>query len=1159
MKKKSLLIGMAALLFPLGLSAQYSIYPVPHQQTAGTGTVAFTPTVTVVCDNGIDQYTKNRVQSVLKEKGLTVEFADAASADNSNIYIGIGGQDGKANAMVTQLGLSTDVLTKENKFDRHVLSLSDAGDGKAQVVIVGENTDAAFCALASLEQIFDGGTSGLQPVVINDYADLKSRGIIEGYYGLPYSMETRKDLFRFMMRYKMNTYVYGPKSDVYHSGYWKDPYPTTITDEQRNNGYLTQDDMKSLCDVAHDCKVNFVWSIHPGNAILNSSTVVDDIMTKFTSMYSLGVRQFAVFCDDVSVPSTTDAMKTNADRIGAIQTAIEEKWNKDFTDPNDTVKPLRFTPQIYCRSFAGSDTQYNNFFQSLSTLPANVTVFYTGGAVWSVPNDNDLNQVQNQFGRQVVWWWNYPCNDNGTGKNEIYPLDMKSNFYDMPNVNSNSSLPSEITASNQGIICNPMEQGEVSKTAVFSAGDFSWNNKAFNNNSSWEASFKALFPGNEAAQKAYRFLAPYLSKNDPESLNTLIANYKSSGTTTALKELMDNIVTNCDVMLALENSEVDGERLLYKDAKPWLLRLRNMAQTTKNLLLASETTDDVEAWSMYQTQKTEAAALSTADDYFTVHGCGFGSGTIETEKHLTHASYRYLTPFVTEYLVKHAVDNVFASSASTSAKLFTNVSNVKCTISSSAASAKMNMSKAYVIPAGGYVGVELPKPVLVSSIAMTDTLLASKDFRVMVSNDAKTWDCVTENNAQPASYVRYVAVLNAADDSRSLRIRSNTLTINFAQKAEVESVTVPSGNIWQSHNADLLTDGNYNTYVVVQKVQAVGDVYQIKLKELQDVKSVRVCTATTNGDNILKGTVQISETGNDNDWYTLKVAGTKSADYKMGLAQNFKVGTADGADVIATDFIPATGAGVPITKKALYVRVKVTEAPDNKWLRLSEIEVNGAAVNEEAALQDANGIFLNTAADSDPTTSTTGYALGTTKGGEFVYNFLNSAPVQGVKLFCENGTVDNVTYSVTTDGETWTDVDAETASGVVKITLTDAVKYAKALKIKWTTSTVPAICEVTEVSADDSSKPVISGIEAVSGDETTTEANVFSVENGTLVAKSAIGLRGVEVFTLDGKLVARQTLGGAKQAVLPLTKAGKAVLVKVTLVNGTAQTVKAVQ
>lgn len=173
--------------------------------------------------------------------------------------------------------------------------------------------------------------------------------------------------------------------------------------------------------MAADTKVSVVWAIHPGNAIMNSATVVDDIMKKFGNMYDLGFRQFAIFADDVNVPGDEATMKKTADNVGAIQHAIEDKWNIAGADPADTVKALRFTPQIYCRAFAGPDSQYNSFFQAMSSLPANVTVYYTGGGVWSVPNNNDLNTLQAQFGRQAIWWWNYPCNDNGTGPSRDIP------------------------------------------------------------------------------------------------------------------------------------------------------------------------------------------------------------------------------------------------------------------------------------------------------------------------------------------------------------------------------------------------------------------------------------------------------------------------------------------------------------------------------------------------------------------------------------------------------------------------------------------------------------------------------------------------------------------------------------------------------------------
>ena len=85
------------------------------------------------------------------------------------------------------------------------------------MVILGEHTDAAFHALASLDLMLDKGINNLPGVTINDYADMQSRGLVEGYYGYPYSIEVKKDLMHFMKRHKMNTYLYGAKSDPYHS------------------------------------------------------------------------------------------------------------------------------------------------------------------------------------------------------------------------------------------------------------------------------------------------------------------------------------------------------------------------------------------------------------------------------------------------------------------------------------------------------------------------------------------------------------------------------------------------------------------------------------------------------------------------------------------------------------------------------------------------------------------------------------------------------------------------------------------------------------------------------------------------------------------------------------------------------------------------------
>ena len=56
----------------------YTIYPIPQEQIAGVGTVSLSTTVNIVCDEYIDQYTKDRATEVLKEKGIAATFSDQA-------------------------------------------------------------------------------------------------------------------------------------------------------------------------------------------------------------------------------------------------------------------------------------------------------------------------------------------------------------------------------------------------------------------------------------------------------------------------------------------------------------------------------------------------------------------------------------------------------------------------------------------------------------------------------------------------------------------------------------------------------------------------------------------------------------------------------------------------------------------------------------------------------------------------------------------------------------------------------------------------------------------------------------------------------------------------------------------------------------------------
>lgn len=563
----------------LGAAEPYTIYPIPHKQVMNPGTASFSQRVFIFPQYGIDIATINRAKQILSDHGLVPMVIDAGTPNNCPSFVHLSVNNpkekiGDEHHAVLRVDRSIFNLPK---YDRHILNLKSDSKGQANVAIIGEDTDAVFCGLASLEQMLDQGTTDLPCVTIYDYADVKNRGIIEGYYGVPYTAEVTKDLFRFMARYKMNTYMYGAKSDPYHSRYWGDPYPTSISAEQERIGYLNQDMMRDITKVANESKVNFIWAIHPGKAFANAEDpqVLDKIIAKFESMHELGVRQFGVFVDDVGVPSDPAIMKLCADNLNELQQRIDDKWNKKGAAATNTVKPLHYVPQLYAHGWV-SQERAKEFFESLSGTTSKINIYITGRDVWSVPNNVDLATVKSWLGRDVSWWWNYPCNDQDPTK--LFVMDTYSNFRDETHIDNLSRLEKRLTGLGT-LIINPMQQGELSKIALFSVADYSWNNAGFDNYSSWDAAIPAVVGKQHA--KAFKKLAPYLRYYDNDAIGYRIDNYYKSvksgraNSRSLLNELRE-VNKACQEIKGMKNSNVESDRLLYNDVRPWLLKLEAM-------------------------------------------------------------------------------------------------------------------------------------------------------------------------------------------------------------------------------------------------------------------------------------------------------------------------------------------------------------------------------------------------------------------------------------------------------------------------------------------------------------------------------------------------------------------------------------------------------
>ena len=405
------------------------------------------------------------------------------------------------------------------------------------IEIVAYDPLGAYYGIRTLEQIFASDICKdkiLPELYIQDWPDLKYRGVVEGFYGTPWSHQVRLSLIDFYGQYKMNYYIYGPKDDPYHSSpHWRENYPS----EQADN-------IKELVQACNDNRVHFVWAIHPGQDIKWNEEDYHNLLNKFESMYQLGVRAFAIHFDDISGEGTHPLK----------QTALMNRLNEEFVKPKGDVEPMIVCPTDYTRLWANPSV-WGSLVRYGQTLDPSVDVFWTGDAVCSDMTKSTMLWVGSRIQRPALFWWNFPVTDYARH------IIMQGPSYGLsPEINS---------ALARGIVSNPMEHGEASKLALYSVADYAWNTEDYNPIDSWERGIETLAP--EVAE-AYRLFA--IHSCDTE---TGYRRYESWETQTFT---IDEYTPELSAALMEEFIKIEGvpaqmeqmeNKALLEELRPWLV------------------------------------------------------------------------------------------------------------------------------------------------------------------------------------------------------------------------------------------------------------------------------------------------------------------------------------------------------------------------------------------------------------------------------------------------------------------------------------------------------------------------------------------------------------------------------------------------------------
>jgi MYXO-CTERM domain-containing protein len=275
-------------------------------------------------------------------------------------------------------------------------------------------------------------------------------GVIEGFYGRPWTWPERMKVVRAMGALGMDTYIYAPKDDPRHRAHWRDAYEAADMDRFRD-----------LASLGRGVGVNVVWAISPGLDIDPSSQADIDALTgKVAAMAGgAGIRDAALLMDDIS--AAHDA-SLGAAHAGLVQTLLASMKARD------PASRLWFVPTVYAglaSSFSATDLAY---LGALAAVPPEVPIAWTGAGVFATSIEiTDAGAFGALTGRDAgrVWIWdNYPVND----------VAVFRRLYTSPIIGRDSLLPESA-----GVLSNPMRHALASIPAIASYAEMALDPAAY--------------------------------------------------------------------------------------------------------------------------------------------------------------------------------------------------------------------------------------------------------------------------------------------------------------------------------------------------------------------------------------------------------------------------------------------------------------------------------------------------------------------------------------------------------------------------------------------------------------------------------------------------------------------------------------------------------
>lgn len=566
-KKKVVLVTAATLGAGLVVTQAGNIYATPTTTSSALTTVKQT-NANVSIQESLDNATKNLANQALNLLNQKYQF--------SQINVGLADDQATSDLVAKLQGKAASDL-KDNGF----LIKAGSVDGKKVLAIQGKDATGLFYALNQLISDLNN-KQDINNLDLYESPQMSIRGVIEGFYGKPWSDQARKDLFKFMGQHRMNTYIYSPKDDKYLRENWREAYPQDKLNE-----------IKSLVDEANKNHVEFVYALSPGNDITYSNEAdYQATIKKFDQLKSIGVKQFYIALDDI-VPALNDTdkkvypVRDSANYknnpwapLADAQSSYLNKIQENYIDKNN-LPALWLVPTNY------SGSQQDPFKEAQGErLNKKIHMQWTGEGVFSGRITADsIAQAKKTYNTDNMFIWdNFPVNDSNQDRLYLNPTVGRA---------------SDLYTVTEGFTANPMIEPYASWIGIGSFADYMWNASTYNPNDSMEKVLKEI-AGNDADLlkdlEAFVDLNQYWDHGDTADqvkapvLSALVENYQknpvgSLGHQQALNALQAQLQRIANTPTTLKNLAVNG---FYTDSLAWINAASHWAKASLASLQINE-------------------------------------------------------------------------------------------------------------------------------------------------------------------------------------------------------------------------------------------------------------------------------------------------------------------------------------------------------------------------------------------------------------------------------------------------------------------------------------------------------------------------------------------------------------------------------------------